>query len=245
MRVLDMFKKLKEHVGKKIDCEYWYDGKLVTDTITLAGVKYYDGIEYTDEYSPFHRYISFIGSRVAIKTIKLSSNNEVLYHNPTVGVRYDKTDIDSIDKAKARFYGDAVALKQRRRRINRQQDIKMDLEQLNKLVLLKKSILKKKGLNYVKEELKNEWSEYVDKSVTDSYSCSLVDLAVKYMEALSSGKSQEEIDMLLDDRKYSEYTILMVVRAVSYFTNLLNKDNSSTLELKNNNSKLELKDNNK
>ena len=218
MKVLEMFKKLSEHIDEKITYEYWKNGELITDTQTLKNVHYYRGIDNTDGYFPF------IGCGVAIKSIKLTKTGEELYYNPTVSVKYNKTNQDAIESAKARFYGDAVVLKQKRRRINKEQECARKQEELDKQAILKKPYLKQKGIIYVKDELKEEWPIFVDSIVKDSFSYGILDLTIRLMEALSVGASNDEIKEIKSKFNTSGYTESVAYSIIEYYTNLIKKE---------------------
>ncbi len=215
MKIIDMFKELKKHEGEEIECYYWWYGNPIKYEDTLEKVKYYNGIECRNSFIPF------IGYGCAIVEIKLKSNNKAIYYNSNIENGYDRRNQNEIEKLKVISFGHEIVFKQRSRRVTKEQEIKTEIELADKQARLKKSILTKRGLKYVREDLREEWIKYVDINTTDFYSCGVVEMACDMMDELNNGASREDITQMLLKKGATTRMIALIREAILYFTNLM------------------------
>ena len=77
-----IFKKLKQHLGKEIACEYYDNGTILTETFKLDYVEDYECIatNIKDRYGKYLHIINFIWYNQFIISIT-NSQGEILYKN--------------------------------------------------------------------------------------------------------------------------------------------------------------------
>ncbi len=95
---LEMFNNLRNHLGEKLRISGWYHGKRYMDKDELIDVKDYEGVITTKSQIPF------VGVRTAITNIT-TEDGEILYVNPFVEYRYDKTDSKDIIRTRGKQFG--------------------------------------------------------------------------------------------------------------------------------------------
>jgi len=178
--IINMFKKLKEHVGSNVSYEAWWYGVPFNGTGKLKEVNYYSNVL-------IYAYgIPFIGYGSAISTIRLAENGEILYHNPYIEENYDLRKTEDIEKVEIKFYGPEYTFKKRNRRIRDKEECEERHKIANRQARLSKPKLIKDSINYVKEDLQDEWLKFVDVKTQDAYSCAIVEAAVACLKALSN-----------------------------------------------------------
>ena len=94
----EMFNNLKNHLGEKLRISGWYHGKKYTDNAELLEVKDYDEVVTNKAHIPF------VGVRTAITNIS-TQDGEILYINPFVEYKYDKTDYTDIMMTRGKQFG--------------------------------------------------------------------------------------------------------------------------------------------
>ena len=94
-----MMENLSNHIGEEISVDSWVYGRKVVCKGTLKEVYPFAGIETEHMYAPF------IGYGDAIKTIRLSETDEVIYYNPNIEDNYDRRDFESIAHSLIRSFG--------------------------------------------------------------------------------------------------------------------------------------------
>lgn len=223
--VLDMFNELKKYIGEKIYYEYWEYGIRFTKTEVLEKVNYYRNIRTSSQQIPF------IGYGCAIKKITLADSGKVLYYNPCIEDHYDRREENSIEKARITFYEPEVVFKMRSRRINKEEENNRIKELENKKSMLKSAHLKKEGFLYVKEDLKESWSTFVDNNTKDFNRFAILELIVKCMKALSNDADKSTIDQIIIDEEAS-YISSFILKILCEYTDLLKKEENLTLSLK-------------
>lgn len=95
---LDMFSKLRGHLGEKLRISGWYHGKKYLEKTQLLDVRDFDEVVTTNSHIPF------IGVRTAITNIS-TQDGEILYVNPFVEYRYDKIDSKDIIRSRGQQFG--------------------------------------------------------------------------------------------------------------------------------------------
>ncbi len=226
--VEEMFKNLKEAKGQTVTIEYWHYGTLIKETTILKDISYYDGVMTKSQYIPF------IGYGCAIKRISVFDGNcgYFLYGNRFMYEPYDCRIPETVEKAQIKFFGPDVVFKRRARRIAREEERKEYMKKADAKARAKRSYLEKKGLPFVEEGLKEEWSLFVDNNTKDAYSCAILETAIKCMIALSKGASEEEIEQILNEDGHTGFMVSCIIYTINHFTNLMSKEDNQSLKLK-------------
>lgn len=225
---INMFKKLKKHVGEDVSYEAWWYGSLFKESGKLEDVNYYSNVLIGDYGIPF------IGYGSAIKTIILNETGEVLYHNPYIEDEYDLRRIEDIEKVEIKFFGPEYTFKKRNRR-NRDKEDKDERARIaDRKAKLKKRKLMKESITYVKEDLQEEWLMYVDKNTEDAYSCAIIEASIVCLKALSKGANYDNIINIIDECDLSGYMGDVTIGIISHFSpyskQLVNNDFTHKLD---------------
>ena len=209
---INIYKKLKEHVGEDVSYEAWWYGSLFKESGKLEDVNYYSNVRIGDYGIPF------IGYGSAIKTIILNETGEVLYHNPYIEDEYDLRRVEDIEKVEIIFSGPEYTFKKRNRR-NRDKEDKNERARIaDRKAKLKKRKLMKESITYVKEDLQEEWLMYVDKNTEDAYNCAIIEASIVCLKALSKGANYDNIINIIDECDLSGYMADVTIGIISHFS---------------------------
>lgn len=98
---LEMFKHLREHVGKEVTCTYWWYGDKEEETADLVELSDFCYIKIGIKDIPF------VSNGVAIIEIT-SSDGKVLYANPYIEYAYNRMKEKEVDAAKEKVFGKRI-----------------------------------------------------------------------------------------------------------------------------------------
>ncbi len=197
----EIINKVKNNIGKNVTILYNKMGRLETYQRKLCKVTD-TGVFLEAVYLPFMGYGSYI------ETILLTKNRKVIYENPS----FEKTD----KKASENFERQALKLYEDEN--ERQEAIDCAMSRL------KGPYLAKKGLPYVKEELKEAWESYVEMKTINPTSCAILEMSIRVMEAISNGADKVAIDEMLVINGFDVNMYIDIMRTIKYFTNLIKED---------------------
>src|SRR3989344_1395795 len=114
-KISNPFKKLRNHIGKKVRVDYIEYGSLCSEESTLRNVEDYVNIEIESCGIPF------VGYGSAIQRITDKRGN-VLYKNPNISNDYDVRSSEKIEDIVSLTFGQNIADKKRKERIKFEKD---------------------------------------------------------------------------------------------------------------------------
>ncbi len=176
---LDGMKMLAANKGKEVVVKHVQYGRMDTYRGPLKDVTDFRGVSLDGMYVPFVGY----GSAIA----KITRGQEVLYENPWIGDDYDVRKPEEVDVMTAKIFGDEVAERFKKKRLDAQKLQRQETEKLDKEAKAKAPTLIERGRALVKEGLAEEWDKYTTKNTKDFYSAGVVESAVNVMKALTAG----------------------------------------------------------
>lgn len=180
---MDMFNKLKEHIGDRVYYELWDGGILKTGVCKLTGVWNFTGIKLDTIIFPF------VGYSCAILKIS-SKDGEILYSNSYIEDCYNRRTPNSIFEAQRMIYGDKIVDNKEEKLKKNKEDRKKVQEELRKVRLT----YIEEGSNLVIPELKKEWKKFVDMTCDNYYSASVAETIISMIKKFNEGISFDEAE---------------------------------------------------
>lgn len=101
VKVLEMFKHLREHLGKEVTCIYWAYGDREEETADLVELSDFGYVQIGV------RDIPFVSNGIAIIEI-VSTDGKVLYSNPYIEYEYNRMKENEVDAAKEKVFGKRI-----------------------------------------------------------------------------------------------------------------------------------------
>ena len=184
-KISNPFKKLRNHIGKKVRVDYIKYGSLCSEESTLRNVEDYVNIEIESCGIPF------VGYGSAIQRITDKRGN-VLYENPNILNDYDVRSSEKIEDIVSLTFGQNIADKKRKERIKFEKDFEKRMKKSDEHAKTKANDYLQQGKSLVKRDVLYEWELYVKRNTQDGYSAAVVDASLKVMKALSDGKTSKK-----------------------------------------------------
>ena len=100
-KALEMFKHLKEYVGKEVTCTYWWYGEKEEETADLVELSDFAYVQIGIKDIPF------VSNGIAIIEIA-STDGKVLYANPYIEYAYNRMKEKDVDLAKEKVFGKRI-----------------------------------------------------------------------------------------------------------------------------------------
>lgn len=100
-KALEMFKHLKEYVGKEVTCTYWWYGEKEEETADLVELSDFAYVQIGIKDIPF------VSNGIAIIEIS-STDGKVLYANPYIEYAYNRMKEKDVDLAKEKVFGKRI-----------------------------------------------------------------------------------------------------------------------------------------
>ena len=100
-KALEMFKHLKEYVGKEVTCTYWWYGEKEEETADLVELSDFAYVQIGIKDIPF------VSNGIAIIEIA-SADGKVLYANPYIEYAYNRMKEKEVDLAKEKVFGKRI-----------------------------------------------------------------------------------------------------------------------------------------
>ena len=100
-KALEMFKHLKEYVGKEVTCTYWWYGEKEKETADLVELSDFAYVQIGTKDIPF------VSNGIAIIEIA-STDGKVLYANPYIEYAYNRMKEKEVDLAKEKVFGKRI-----------------------------------------------------------------------------------------------------------------------------------------
>ena len=100
-KALEMFKHLKEYVGKEVTCTYWWYGEKEEETADLVELSDFAYVQIGIKDIPF------VSNGIAIIEIA-STDWKVLYANPYIEYAYNRMKEKEVDLAKEKGFGKRI-----------------------------------------------------------------------------------------------------------------------------------------
>lgn len=216
-KALFMFNRLKDNIGNKVICEYWINGVKCIASYQLLNVTYFDHAELRGlEYGEI-TFMPFIGEKAAVVSIRSAETSEVLFDNPDVKVEYTATTNDDIDSYKRRIYGDSVVNKQNLRAmkkmlINAQEtSVETENDELKKEDLIK-------GAEFVREDTKKLWIQFVTNNTADSFNIYLAEIILFGIRSLKLGAQLESVIQFCCDKLPDDQILNIVLGSIAFYS---------------------------
>ena len=185
---IEMFEKLKQHIGEEVSYEAWWYGVPQNETDILNNVSYFSNVEIGCMGIPF------VGYGSAISKITLKETGEVLYSNPFIEHEYDRRKPEDVEDSERKIFGDIIVNKRRDRRIKAEEARQKAMKQADLDAKKQKYTLMKEGLTLVKPETAEEWLQFADKNSNDGYSVFVVKAVISMMKKFEEGISFEDAE---------------------------------------------------
>jgi hypothetical protein len=213
--VQTQFELLREHIGERVLVEYYSNGRLHTEILTLKQVTDYTGIVFDCMYMPF------IGYDCGIKRVTTLEGKELyaaqIYYEPHRC--YDRYELIALvrrvfgpHEAKRReevFFSEEKAEAEREKK-EKEAVIKYQQEELPKILL--------ESRKYILDDKYEEWKKLCITNSKSSYSISIIRMVYEALVLISEGKSfKEAIDFVDQKHNSSGYATGLVAATISEF----------------------------
>lgn len=202
---------LKENIGKRIRVEHVWYSTLQIDEEVLQEVTDFVNIEIEGSGG-----IPFVGYGSAIRKI-IGENEEILYENPIIPLRYDLWTDEEIEKVVAQSFGDEIATERRQRREAKKKEWEAKVASLNAEAKTKTSGFMEEGKGLIEPELKEDWEEFVSNNTKDFYSAGVVEASLRVMKTLSEGKSPKKAEATVYGIEITGFQMGCVAQVVTHF----------------------------
>lgn len=178
-RAMAMFDNLRKHLNEKVRVLYTHYGVPRIEEDELTEVDDYHCVAVGCSVIPF------VGYGCAIHSI-IASNDEILYFNRHMDVRYDLRDNKDIDEARKAIFGGRIVAEEIAKREEYERKTQEFLEKAAQAAKRDKASLQEAGLALIKPETKDDWIEFTENNCNDGYSCCVVRATVDMLKAMEN-----------------------------------------------------------